>query len=45
MICRFKEVNTLENGPQCYDCGKHVEYLVDDGVCQNCLDNRKEDNK
>ena len=28
---------------QCSDCGRMVEYLVDDGVCPNCFDKRDED--
>lgn len=25
---------------QCSDCGEMVEYLVDDGICENCFKKR-----
>lgn len=27
---------------QCYNCGKMVEYLVDDGVCEKCFRERED---
>lgn len=26
---------------QCSDCGKKVEYLVDNGICKDCFDKKE----
>lgn len=35
----------MNNGAQCPDCGNFFEYLVDDGVCEGCYEERLKENK